>query len=84
VLFQSLQKVYETDPETFKGFAASKAGTDLRKTAEKKLRDVIATTIGYPGVTGTITLDENRNAAKPAVVIAVKGGKKVYETTINP
>ncbi len=84
VLFQSLQKLHETDPETFKGFAASKAGTDLRKTAEKKLRDIIATTTGYPGVTGTITLDENRNAAKPAVVIAVKGGKKVYETTINP
>jgi branched-chain amino acid transport system substrate-binding protein len=84
VLFLSLQKLFETDPETFKGFAASKAGTDLRKTAEKKLRDIIANTTGYPGVTGTITLDENRNAAKPAVVIAVKGGKKVYETTINP
>jgi branched-chain amino acid transport system substrate-binding protein len=84
VLFQSLQKLFETDPETFKGFAASKAGTELRKNAEKKLRDIIATTTGYPGVTGTITLDENRNAAKPAVVIAIKGGKKVYETTINP
>jgi branched-chain amino acid transport system substrate-binding protein len=74
----------ETDPDTFAGFSSAKAGTDARKAAEKKLRDLIATTTGYPGVTGTITLDENRNAAKPAMVIAIKGGKKVYDSTINP
>jgi branched-chain amino acid transport system substrate-binding protein len=84
VLFQALQKLSETDPETFAGFSSAKAGTDARKAAEKKLRDLIATTTGYPGVTGTITLDENRNAAKPAMVIAIKGGKKVYDSTINP
>ena len=49
-----------------------------------KLRDLIAATQNYPGVTGNITLDANRNATKPAVVIEVKGGKKVYNTTINP
>ena len=31
-----------------------------------------------------ITLDANRNASKPAVVIEIKGGKKVYNTTIAP
>jgi hypothetical protein len=35
-------------------------------------------------VTGTITLDENRNASKPAVVLEIKGGKKVYNTMIAP
>ena len=45
---------------------------------------MLAATQGYPGVTGNITLDANRNATKPAVVIEIKGGKKVYNTTINP
>jgi len=84
VLFQSLNKLYEQDPATFAGLGSAKAGTDLRKTAERKLRDIIATTTNFPGVTGNITLDENRNATKPAVVIEIKGGKKVYTTTINP
>jgi len=84
VLFLSLGKLYEQDPATFAGLGSSKAGTDLRKTAERKLRDIIATTTNFPGVTGVITLDENRNATKPAVVLEIKGGKKVYSTTINP
>ena len=84
VLFQSMGKLYESDPATFAGLGSSKAGTDLRKTAERKLRDIIATTTNFPGVTGVITLDENRNATKPAVVLEIKGGKKVYNTTINP
>jgi branched-chain amino acid transport system substrate-binding protein len=35
-------------------------------------------------VTGVITLDANRNASKPAVVIEIKDGKKIYNTTVNP
>jgi branched-chain amino acid transport system substrate-binding protein len=84
VLFGALQKLAEQDPQTFKGMASSKAGSDVRKAAEKKLRDLIATTTNYPGVTGTITLDENRNASKPAVVIEIKGGKKIFNSTFNP
>ena len=84
VLFQSLQKLADQEPETFQGLSSRKVGTPERKAAEKKLRDIIATTTNYPGVTGTITLDENRNAAKPAVVIAIKNGKKVFATSINP
>ena len=84
VLFQSMEKLAEQDPATFRGLSSAKAGTPLRKTACKKLRDLIATTTNFPGVTGNITLDENRNASKPAVVLEIKGGKKVYRTTINP
>jgi branched-chain amino acid transport system substrate-binding protein len=84
VLFGALGRLHEQDPEEFKALSSSKAGTAARKTAEKKLRDLIATTTNFPGVTGTITLDENRNASKPAVVLEIKGGKKVYSTTINP
>ena len=84
VLFQSMEKLADQDPEAFKGLSSSKAGSPQRKAACKKLRDLIATTTNFPGVTGNITLDENRNASKPAVVLEIKGGKKVYNTTINP
>jgi branched-chain amino acid transport system substrate-binding protein len=84
VLFQSLQKLAEQDPALFKGLGSAHAGSPERKNAEQKLRDIIATTTNFPGVTGNITLDEHRNASKPAVVLAIKGGKKVYNTTVNP
>ena len=84
VLFQALDKIAEQDPDTFKGLSSAKAGTELRKAAEKKLRDLIATTTSFQGVTGTITLDEHRNASKPAVVIEIREGKKLYNSSFNP
>jgi branched-chain amino acid transport system substrate-binding protein len=84
VLFQCMERLATEDPATFAGLASSKAGTPERKAACAKLRELIAGTQGYNGVTGNITLDANRNASKPAVVIEVKGGKKVYNTTMNP
>ena len=84
VLFQSLEKLATDDPATFKALGSSKAGTPARTAATRKLRDIIAATANYEGATGMITLDENRNPKKPIVVIAVKGGKKVFETSIAP
>jgi branched-chain amino acid transport system substrate-binding protein len=49
-----------------------------------KLRDAIAATKGYVGVTGIITLDADRNAVKPAVVLQIHGAGYVYKTTIAP
>jgi branched-chain amino acid transport system substrate-binding protein len=49
-----------------------------------KLRDAIAQTKNFPGVTGAITIDAGRNAVKPAVVLKLKDLKFVYETTIYP
>ena len=40
-----------------------------------KLRDAIAATRDYDGVTGKISIDENRNARKDAVVLKIEGGK---------
>ncbi|HEV2106203.1 MAG TPA: ABC transporter substrate-binding protein [Candidatus Eisenbacteria bacterium] len=84
VLFGCLQKFSQTDPKGFLALGSSQAGSAARKAAEATLRDLIAATATYPGVTGTITLDKDRNASKPAVVLEIKGGKKVYNTTINP
>jgi branched-chain amino acid transport system substrate-binding protein len=60
--------------------AIKRAGT----TESAKLRDAIAQTSNYPGVTGAITLDKDRNAVKPAVVLKLDKSKFVYETTIYP
>jgi len=84
VLFAAMEKLAADDPETFKGLSSKNAGSDLRKAACARIRELIAATANYPGVTGMITLDENRNAAKSAVVLEIKGGKKVFNTAINP
>ncbi len=84
VLFGCLEKLAADDPATFKALGSSRAGTPERKAATQKLRDLIAATKDYAGVTGTITLDANRNASKPLVVLEIKGGKKVFNSSINP
>jgi branched-chain amino acid transport system substrate-binding protein len=45
------------------------------------LRSAIAATRNYPGATGNITLDANRNARKPAVILRLVNGhwRKVAE-----
>jgi len=60
--------------------AIKRAGT----TENTKLRDAIAQTKNFGGVTGQITIDKDRNAVKPAVVLKLQDGKFVYETTIAP
>ncbi len=48
------------------------------------LRDAIAQTKDFPGVAGTITLDEKRNPVKPAVVLTIQDGKFKYKATVSP
>jgi branched-chain amino acid transport system substrate-binding protein len=48
------------------------------------IRDAIAATKNYAGVTGSISLDADRNAVKPAVVLKISGGKSSFVTTVNP
>lgn len=42
--------------------------------ARARLRELIAATRGFAGVTGEITLDAQRNAIKPAVVLEIRDG----------
>ena len=49
-----------------------------------QIRNALAQTKDYAGVTGTITLDADRNAVKPAVVLRVQDGKLEYLETISP
>lgn len=48
------------------------------------LAKAIAETKDFKGVTGTITIDENRNAIKPAVMLEMKDGQPTYVDTIKP
>ena len=44
----------------------------------------LAKTKDFDGVTGKITIDEDRNAVKPAVILEMKNGVPTYVTTIQP
>jgi branched-chain amino acid transport system substrate-binding protein len=50
----------------------------------KDLAAAIAQTKAFAGVTGAITIDAERNARKPAVVLQVKGGKYAFAASIQP
>jgi branched-chain amino acid transport system substrate-binding protein len=60
--------------------AITRSGT----TDGPKLRDAIAQTKNFPGVTGIITIDDKRNAVKSAVVLKLQNQKFVYQETIYP
>ncbi|GAB6086302.1 ABC transporter substrate-binding protein [Alkaliphilus crotonatoxidans] len=49
-----------------------------------KIREEISKTTGFEGAAGVITLDENGDAVKSAVIKVVKDGKFVYMDTIEP
>ena len=81
---------YKATPDALAGLAFDAAGIlfDAIKRANSadgaKIRGEIAQTKDFPGVTGRITLDRDRNAVKPAVVLQVKDGKLEYVETITP
>lgn len=49
-----------------------------------KIRDEIAATKNFPGVTGNITIDKDRNAVKPLVMVQVSGDSHKFISTVNP
>jgi branched-chain amino acid transport system substrate-binding protein len=49
-----------------------------------KVRDALAAEKNFPGVTGNITMDANRNASKPAVILEIKNGQFQYVQTVQP
>jgi branched-chain amino acid transport system substrate-binding protein len=53
-------------------------------TAGEKVRDALAATKDFPGVTGKITLNADRNPIKPAVMLRIENGRFVYVETLNP
>ena len=60
--------------------AISRAGT----TDSARLRDALAQTKNFNGVTGIINMDADRNAVKPAVVLKLHDAAFIYQETIQP
>jgi branched-chain amino acid transport system substrate-binding protein len=60
--------------------AIKRAGT----TESAALRDAIAATKDFPGASGVITLNADRDAMKALVFIQIKDGKFTYNATVNP
>ena len=68
------------DSVTLLADAIKRAGT----TDGPKVRDALAATRNFAGVTGTMSINEQRNATKPAVILQVEHGKFKYVETVNP
>lgn len=84
------RKLYGEDPGGMAalGYDAARIAAEAVQRAGSTdgdaIRDALAGIRDFPGVTGSITIDENRNAVKPAVVLEVKGRTTSYRTTIDP
>jgi branched-chain amino acid transport system substrate-binding protein len=71
------------------GYDAARVLADALKRAKSTkgadLRDAIAATKGFQGVTGTITIGPERNAVgKTLVIEEVKGGQLTLKATVDP
>jgi branched-chain amino acid transport system substrate-binding protein len=60
--------------------AISKSG----KTDPKGIRDALTEVKSFEGVSGTISINQNRDADKSAVIVAIEGGKAKYRATVSP
>ncbi|MEA1939500.1 MAG: ABC transporter substrate-binding protein [Candidatus Caldatribacteriota bacterium] len=81
---------YGKQPSAFAalGFDAYNMVIDAMVRADSKdpkaIRDALAETKGYEGVTGIISLDENGDAVKDAVIKTIEDGEFKYVTTVHP
>jgi branched-chain amino acid transport system substrate-binding protein len=84
------QEKYGSSPDTFSalGYDAARLLADAIRRAgalnPQAIRDALATTTGFPGVTGQISLDANRNASKPGLIVTVRNGKFEIAEKIEP
>jgi len=82
VLTNALQQLQQSDPKAFETLSGPPNAD--QKAARAKLKDLIAHTHEYPGVTGKISLDEHRNAVKPAVFLGIKDRAYTFVATVEP
>jgi branched-chain amino acid transport system substrate-binding protein len=50
----------------------------------KKIRDALADTKDFPGASGSITIDADRNAQKAIVILKIDGGKTHFVGSVDP
>lgn len=70
------------------GYDSAKILADAMKRAGtadgSKVRDALAATKDFDGVSGKITIDAKRDATKPMVILQIKGGEFKLVETVNP
>jgi branched-chain amino acid transport system substrate-binding protein len=70
------------------GYDAARVGLEALRNAPAPggpaLRDAVARTASFDGVTGLITLGQNRDAVKSAVVVRIRGGRAAFVTELSP
>jgi len=55
-----------------------------RSLAGPDVRDALASTRDFEGAAGTLSLDAQRNAVKPAVILRIGDGRRSFVTTVLP
>ncbi|MGH9399037.1 MAG: ABC transporter substrate-binding protein [Thermoanaerobaculia bacterium] len=84
------KKAYGAEPDSIAALSydAARVLFDAMRRAGstdgKRLRDALAETAGFAGVTGTITMDADRNPVKPAVVLKVEAGRFRFAASLAP
>ncbi len=53
-------------------------------TDSNAIRDALAETKDFPGAAGLVTLDENGDAVKSAIIKTIENGKFTYKATVKP
>jgi branched-chain amino acid transport system substrate-binding protein len=85
---QKYQAKYNKPPTSMSilGYDAASLLFDAIKRAnstdKQAIRDTIAQTKDFQGVSGKITINRDRNADKQAVILAVKNGQFEYQTSV--
>jgi branched-chain amino acid transport system substrate-binding protein len=82
VLTNAMQQLLAQDPKAFESLAGPPNAD--QKAARAKLRDLIAATRDYPGVTGKISIDDKRNAVKTAVFLGIENRSYKFVATVEP
>jgi branched-chain amino acid transport system substrate-binding protein len=81
---------YKKEPAAYValGYDAYRLALDAIQRAGKvdrqAITDAIKVTSGFEGAAGTVTLDVNGDATKPAFLKVVKDGKFTFKTIVNP
>ena len=60
------------------------AAERMTETELNAVRDALAATKDFPGASGKITIDENRNARKPILILELRGGDTHMVDSITP
>jgi branched-chain amino acid transport system substrate-binding protein len=84
---EALARLSEEHPGAFESLAwggDGPGGEAALADGRRILRDIISETTGFDGVTGEVTIDQSRNAIKPATVLRIKGGAFLHAGMVRP